>query len=63
MSNWGLIPKPDKILVLNKDPKLWIEYANVVSQSGVVLPGHLANLRKQKEIAEQLMEALRKEYF
>ena len=54
---------PDRIKVLNNDPKLWLQYANIVSQAAVVLPAHVTNLKKQEELAVQLMNLIQKKYF
>jgi hypothetical protein len=56
------IETPQKIRVINSSPAAWTQYANIVSQSGVVLPAHLKNLERQLELARELMQLIKKEY-
>jgi hypothetical protein len=63
MHSRGLTTEPpQKIRVINSSPALWTQYANIVSQCGVVLPSHLINLERQLALARELMQLIRKEY-
>lgn len=54
---------PWQIKVINSDPAMWTQYANIVAQCAVVLPAHLSNLRTQQEVGRKLIRLIAKKYF
>jgi hypothetical protein len=58
-----LIEMPDKgIKVINTDLKLWAEYKNNFAHCRVTTKAVITRLQKQKEIADELIKVLSKEY-
>ena len=53
---------PQTIKVINTNPALWMQYANIVAQCGVVLPSHLSNLRNQQQVGRELMQLIAEKY-
>jgi hypothetical protein len=49
--------------VIDKDPKKWDELMNIISGSGLIVSsGHINNLKKQLELAINLIDLIKKEY-
>ena len=62
----GLQMKEDSIhqlKVIDADPKKWDEMINIIGASGLIISGgHISNLKKQLQMASDLIELIKKEY-
>lgn len=52
-----------QLKIIDADPKKWDEMINIIGASGLIIStGHIPNLKKQLQMATDLIELIKKEY-